>query len=76
MSVRHSGIGMTSLRTRVRMVERLREQGIKDEVVLAAMGFIPRHLFVEAAWHLGHMKMLRYRSITDKPSPVPGLSAV
>lgn len=49
MSVRHSGIGMTSLRTRVRMVERLREQGIKDEVVLAAMGFIPRHLFVEAA---------------------------
>ncbi|HNR11161.1 MAG TPA: protein-L-isoaspartate O-methyltransferase, partial [Nitrosomonas europaea] len=28
MSVRHSGIGMTSLRTRVRMVERLREQGI------------------------------------------------
>lgn len=49
MSVRHSGIGMTSLRTRVRMVERLREQGIKDEVVLAAIGFIPRHLFVEAA---------------------------
>ncbi|WP_292979749.1 protein-L-isoaspartate(D-aspartate) O-methyltransferase [Nitrosomonas sp.] len=49
MSVRHSGIGMTSLRTRVRMVERLREQGIKDEVVLAVMGSIPRHLFVEEA---------------------------
>ncbi len=49
MSVRHSGIGMTSLRTRVRMVERLREQGIKDEVVLVVMGSIPRHLFVEEA---------------------------
>lgn len=49
MSVRHSGIGMTSLRTRVRMVERLREQGIKDEAVLAAMNFVPRHLFVEEA---------------------------
>jgi len=31
------------------MVERLREQGIKDEVVLAVMGSIPRHLFVEEA---------------------------
>lgn len=49
MSVRHSGIGMTSLRTRVRMVERLREQGIKDEAVLAALSFIPRHLFVKEA---------------------------
>lgn len=49
MSVRHSGIGMTSQRTRVRMVERLREQGIKDEMVLAAMAFVPRHLFVEEA---------------------------
>lgn len=49
MSVRHSGIGMTSPRTRVRMVERLREQGVRDEVVLAAMGSIPRHLFVEEA---------------------------
>jgi protein-L-isoaspartate(D-aspartate) O-methyltransferase len=49
MSSRHSGIGMTSQRTRVRMVERLREQGVKDEVVLAAMGFIPRHIFVDEA---------------------------
>jgi len=49
VSVRHSGIGMTSQRTRVRMVERLREQGIKDEAVLAAMALVPRHLFVEEA---------------------------
>ncbi len=46
---RHSGIGMTSQRTRMRMVERLREQGIKDEVVLSALGEVPRHLFVDEA---------------------------
>lgn len=40
---------MTSQRTRARMVERLREQGIRDERVLAAMGAVPRHLFVEEA---------------------------
>lgn len=44
-----AGIGMTSARTRGRMVERLREQGIKDETVLAAMGAVPRHLFVDQA---------------------------
>jgi len=44
-----TGIGMTSQRTRARMVERLREQGIRDERVLAAMGSVPRHLFVEEA---------------------------
>ena len=38
---------MTSQRTRARMVERLRNQGITDEVVLAAMSAIPRHIFVE-----------------------------
>jgi len=44
-----SGIGMTSHRTRMRMIERLRAQGITDEVVLSVMGAIPRHLFVEEA---------------------------
>lgn len=38
---------MTSQRTRARMIERLRHQGIADEVVLAAMRAIPRHIFVE-----------------------------
>ena len=40
---------MTSLRTRERMLSRLREQGIKDEVVLSAMGEIPRHIFIDEA---------------------------
>src|SRR4029077_15716037 len=43
------GIGMTSQRTRARMVQRLREKGIRDEGVLGAMGKVPRHLFVEEA---------------------------
>lgn len=46
---RHDGIGMTSMRTRTRMVERLRERGIRDETVLAVMGSVPRHLFVDEA---------------------------
>ena len=40
---------MTSQRTRDRMLSRLREQGIKDEVTLSAMGEIPRHIFVDEA---------------------------
>jgi protein-L-isoaspartate(D-aspartate) O-methyltransferase len=44
-----AGIGMTSQRTRARMVERLREQGIADARVLDAMAAVPRHLFVEEA---------------------------
>lgn len=44
-----AGIGMTSLRTRERMLVRLRDQGIKDEVVLSAISSIPRHIFVDEA---------------------------
>lgn len=44
-----TGIGMTSSRTRERMLSRLREQGIQDEVVIAAMADIPRHIFVDEA---------------------------
>lgn len=43
------GIGMTSQRTRTRMIERLREQGIRNEAVLRAMAAVPRHVFVEEA---------------------------
>ncbi|MDE2585949.1 MAG: protein-L-isoaspartate(D-aspartate) O-methyltransferase [Betaproteobacteria bacterium] len=49
MSTSVSGIGMTSMRTRTRMVERLRDKGIQDETVLAAMAAVPRHIFVEEA---------------------------
>lgn len=47
LNTRHSGVGMTSQRTRARMIERIRAQGIVDEVVLAAMNMVPRHIFIE-----------------------------
>lgn len=43
------GLGMTSLRTRQRLVERLTEKGIKDVRVLEAMRDTPRHLFLDEA---------------------------
>ena len=43
------GLGMTSQRARDRMVERLREQGIRDERVLLAIGTLPRHQFIDEA---------------------------
>jgi protein-L-isoaspartate(D-aspartate) O-methyltransferase len=49
MNSRLAGIGMTSQRTRMRMVERLRQQGIRDEIVLAAMNEVPRHIFIDEA---------------------------
>jgi protein-L-isoaspartate(D-aspartate) O-methyltransferase len=41
------GIGMTSGRTRMRMIENLRKEGVTDERVLKAMAEIPRHVFVD-----------------------------
>ena len=41
------GIGMTSGRTRMRMIENLRREGVTDERVLNAMAEIPRHVFVD-----------------------------
>ena len=46
---RNNDVGMTSRRTRQRMVERLRGLGIRDETVLAVMNEIPRHIFVDEA---------------------------
>lgn len=43
------GVGMTSRRTRRRLISRLRAQGIKDERVLAAIENVPRHLFLSEA---------------------------
>lgn len=44
-----SGSGMLSDRTRMRMVERLRQAGIRDERVLSAIYEVPRHLFIDEA---------------------------
>lgn len=49
MNARHQGIGMTSQRTRERLVKRLEEQGIRNAMVLDAIRQIPRHIFVDEA---------------------------
>lgn len=62
MNARANGVGMTSNRTRMRMLERLRDQGIKDEIVLGAMSEIPRHVFVDEA--------LAHRAYEDMALPI------
>ncbi len=47
--LRMAGIGMTSARTRDRLVQRLREQGITNLSVLDRIRNVPRHLFVDEA---------------------------
>ena len=49
MNDRLHGAVQATQRARSRMVERLREQGVRDERVLAAMAGVPRHMFVEEA---------------------------
>ena len=44
-----AGIGMTSARTRERLIQRLMEQGIRDPRVLDRIRNVPRHLFVDEA---------------------------
>jgi protein-L-isoaspartate(D-aspartate) O-methyltransferase len=43
------GIGMTSLRTRERMIKRLSEQGIHNKKILEIMRDTPRHIFMDEA---------------------------
>ena len=62
MTSRQTGIGMTSQRTRLRMVERLRTQGIEDERVLAVFAEVQRHIFVDEA--------LAHRAYEDTALPI------
>ena len=47
--LRLEGIGMTSARTRDRLVQRLRDQGIANLAVLERIRNVPRHIFVDEA---------------------------
>lgn len=49
MKANHQGIGMTSQRTRDRLINKLKEMGIKSEVVLNTIKNTPRHIFVDEA---------------------------
>jgi protein-L-isoaspartate(D-aspartate) O-methyltransferase len=57
-----NGIGMTSQRTRDRLVSRLRDKGIRNEDVLAAIARVPRHIFVDEA--------LAHRAYEDTALPI------
>ena len=57
-----SGIGMTSQRTRNRLVQRLQEAGIRNEEVLNVIATTPRHLFVDEA--------LAHRAYEDTALPI------
>ena len=57
-----AGIGMTSQRTRERLIRRLQEQGIDDPAVIDVMRNTPRHIFVDEA--------LAHRAYEDVALPI------
>ncbi|HLT13874.1 MAG TPA: protein-L-isoaspartate(D-aspartate) O-methyltransferase [Marinobacter sp.] len=62
MNAQIEGIGMTSRRTRMRLVQRLRESGIASDRVLEVIGQIPRHIFLDEA--------LSHRAYEDTSLPI------
>lgn len=62
MSAQLQGIGMTSRRTRMRLVQRLREAGIASDRVLEVIGDVPRHIFLDEA--------LSHRAYEDTSLPI------
>lgn len=57
-----SGIGMTSQRTRERLIQRLQEQGITNQKVLEVIRMLPRHIFLDEA--------LSHRAYEDTALPI------
>lgn len=62
MTAQLQGIGMTSRRTRMRLVQRLREGGIESDRVLEVIGQVPRHIFLDEA--------LSHRAYEDTSLPI------
>lgn len=62
MNAELQGIGMTSRRTRMRLVQRLRDERISDEQVLGAIADVPRHIFLDEA--------LSHRAYEDTALPI------
>lgn len=60
--LQRQGMGMTSQRTRDRLVQRLEERGIESPAVLKAFRDVPRHLFVDEA--------LSHRAYEDDALPI------
>jgi len=57
-----TGIGMTSQRTRERLIQRLQEQGISNQKVLDVIRMLPRHIFLDEA--------LSHRAYEDTALPI------
>lgn len=57
-----AGIGMTSQRTRSRLIDRLRDKGIVENSVLSVMEKLPRHIFIDEA--------LSHRAYEDSSLPI------
>lgn len=62
MSGQLQGIGMTSRRTRMRLVQRLRDSGISSDRVLDVIAEVPRHIFLDEA--------LAHRAYEDTALPI------
>lgn len=62
VDLRLQGIGMTSQRTRDRLIQRLMDQGVSNARVLEVMGDTPRHLFLDEA--------LAHRAYEDTALPI------
>lgn len=60
--LKFEGVGMTSKRTRDRLIQRLVEKGISDQRVLDVMGSTPRHIFLDEA--------LSHRAYEDTALPI------
>ena len=60
--LQHRGIGMTSQRTRERLIQRLYEEGLSNAHVLETIRRTPRHLFVDEA--------LAHRAYEDTALPI------
>ncbi len=56
------GVGMTSQRTRARLIQRLLDQGVSDRKVLDVIGSTPRHIFLDEA--------LSHRAYEDTALPI------
>lgn len=62
MSGEIQGIGMTSRRTRLRLLQRLKDGGIESDRVLEVMAQVPRHIFLDEA--------LSHRAYEDTSLPI------
>lgn len=62
MMINTRGIGMTSERTRTRLVQRLQAEGVSNQSVLNAIASIPRHIFIDEA--------LAHRAYEDTALPI------